>query len=51
VFHDPAGSASSFLPQAIYTFEHDQLGTLQIFIVPIGPAADGQGMRYEAIFA
>jgi uncharacterized protein DUF6916 len=36
------------LPQRIYRVEHDQLGTLEIFLVPIGP--DGQGMRYEAVF-
>ncbi len=36
------------LPQQIYKFEHDRLGTLEMFIVPIGP--DNQGMRYQAIF-
>lgn len=41
------GPAQPILPQAIYPFridgeQHD------IFIVPIGPKADG--MRYEAIF-
>ena len=50
VFHDPAASADSFLPQATYSFKHEQLGTLQIFVVPIGPEADSQGMRYEAVF-
>ena len=35
VFHDPAASGGSFLPQAIYTLRHEALGTLQIFMVPI----------------
>ncbi len=50
VFHDPAASAGSFLPQAIYPLKHETLGTLELFIVPIGPAADGRGIRYEAVF-
>lgn len=36
------------LPQAIYALEHAALGTLELFLVPIGPR-DG-GMCYEAIF-
>jgi len=36
------------LPQSIYRMEHDRLGELEIFLVPIGP--DAQGMRYEAVF-
>ena len=36
------------LPQQIYRLEHDRMGTLEIFLVPIGP--DAQGMRYEAVF-
>ena len=38
----------NYLIQQIYTFEHPEIGKLEIFIVPIGP--DDQGMRYEAIF-
>jgi hypothetical protein len=37
------------LPQATYPVEHDELGRMEIFLVPIGP--DGSGMRYEAVFA
>jgi hypothetical protein len=37
------------LSQGIYSVEHDIMGTIEIFLVPIGP--DEQGMRYEAIFA
>lgn len=42
------GPPDRVLPQRIYPLEHDQLGTLEIFIVPIGP--DHRGMRYEAAF-
>jgi hypothetical protein len=44
-FHGPAGPP---LPQGIHHLEHDQLGTLDLFLVPIGP--DAQGQRYEATF-
>jgi hypothetical protein len=37
------------LPQATYSLEHSELGSLEIFLVPIGPNADGQP-RYEAVF-
>ena len=37
-----------FLPQAIYPLTHADLGTLELFIVPIGPAHGGNG--YEAVF-
>lgn len=37
-----------YLSQRTYRLEHDQLGPLDIFIVPIGPK-DGL-MRYEAVF-
>src|SRR5215470_11433438 len=45
VFHGPLRPV---LPQRIYTLAHEQLGALDIFIVPIGP--QGQAMQYEAIF-
>jgi len=32
------------LPQRIYRVEHEQLGAIDIFLVPIGPG------RYEAVF-
>ena len=43
------GPLEPVLPQATYAVEHDELGRLEIFLVPIGP--DGSGMRYEAVFA
>ena len=36
------------LPQNTYRLEHDEMGSLDLFIVPIGP--DSEGMRYEAVF-
>lgn len=42
------GPQRPFLPQAIYKLDHDSLGSLELFLVPIGP--DEEGMRYEAIF-
>jgi hypothetical protein len=37
-----------FLPQAIYPLENPALGTLELFLVPLGPK-DG-GNSYEAVF-
>jgi hypothetical protein len=36
-------------PQRIYRVDHEEMGSLEIFLVPIGP--DETGMRYEAVFA
>jgi hypothetical protein len=43
------GPPTFVLPQAIYSFEHDQLGTFEMFIVPIG--RDARGVSYEAVFS
>ena len=43
------GPPSFVLPQAIYRFEHDAIGTFEMFIVPIGQSAEG--VSYEAIFS
>jgi hypothetical protein len=45
-FRDPAGGV---LPQAIYLVEHDALGALEIFLVPIGSGPEGT--RYQAVFS
>jgi uncharacterized protein DUF6916 len=42
------GPADRLLPQQIYPFEHDQIGSFDLFIVPIGK--DVKGFRYEAVF-
>jgi hypothetical protein len=36
------------VPQAIYRLEHDAMGALDLFLVPITP--DPQGALYEAVF-
>ncbi len=42
------GPRDILLPQQIYRVEHDDIGTFDLFLVPIGP--DGDGLRYEAVF-
>jgi hypothetical protein len=42
------GPSEPVLPQAIYRLRHDELGALEIFIVPI--AQDAEGTSYEAVF-
>ncbi len=42
------GPRVPLLPQRIYHLEHDTLGALQVFLVPITP--DPQGSLYEAVF-
>ena len=46
LFHGPR---APLLEQRIYGLEHASLGRLEIFLVPIGP--DAQGQRYQAIFS
>lgn len=43
------GPSNPVLAQRIYALENETLGTLEIFLVPIGP--DKQGMQYEAVFS
>lgn len=43
------GPIDAVLPQRIYPVEHPALGRLEIFLVTVGP--DAEGMRYEAVFA
>ena len=38
------GSPQVQLPQQIHIFEHERLGTFEMFIVPVGPG------EYEAVF-
>ena len=44
------GSPGRPLDQRIHTMEHDQLGRLGLFLVPIGPGSDGGGPYFQAIF-
>ena len=43
------GPLEPILPQRIYPFRHETLGSFELFIVPIGP--NGDAMQYEAVFA
>ena len=43
-----AGPRSSFLGQSMHQLNHDQMGTFDIFLVPV--SSDEQGYRYEAVF-
>ncbi|MCP4164319.1 MAG: hypothetical protein GY759_00305 [Chloroflexi bacterium] len=42
------GPEEPVLAQQICPLEHDEMGMLSLFLVPLG--LDGQGMRYEAVF-
>jgi hypothetical protein len=41
-------AATDHVPQQIIAVEHPEIGAFDLFVVPLGPGADG--MRYEAIF-
>lgn len=43
-----SGPAQPILRQGTYLLQHDVLGDLTLFIVPIQP--DSSGSRYEAVF-
>jgi hypothetical protein len=52
VFHGPI---EPVFPQGIYQLEHEQFGTLELFVVPIGPnevapSETPAAMRYEVVF-
>jgi hypothetical protein len=42
------GPEAQTLSQGIYDLGHPELGSLSLFLVPIGP--NDQGMQYEAVF-
>ena len=48
LFCHPSLPRNAHLPQQTYHLQHALLGTLTLFIVPLGP--DQTGMRYQAIF-
>lgn len=43
------GPGDIFLPQRIYKLEHEQMGEIELFLVPVGQ--DQRGFRYEAVFS
>ena len=45
LFHAPRESQ---VPQSIYRVENENMEPFELFLVPVG--ADGEGMRYEAVF-
>ena len=45
IFRDPG---RRYLPQAIYELDHEKLGRIELFLVPIGP--DEEGMCFQACF-
>ncbi len=42
------GPMTTVLPQKTYLVEHEKMGAMEIFLVPIGP--NGNGMQYQAVF-
>jgi hypothetical protein len=57
--NDPSGMRAPFsvifrgplepvMPQRIYRVEHDELGSFELFVVPVG--SDELGMQYQAVF-
>ncbi len=42
------GPLTPFAPQGTYTVEHEKLGELALFLVPLGP--DSIGMCYQVVF-
>ena len=44
------GPPDRHFEQRSHNLEHDQLGRLALFLVPIGPGSDGNGPYYQAIF-
>ena len=45
VFHGPSGAP---LEQQVYQLEHDAIGSVEIFLVPVGQ--DAAGFLYESVF-
>ena len=42
------GPLAPVMPQQIYALAHETIGSLEVFIVPVGPGQGG--LLYEAIF-
>ncbi|HVR06796.1 MAG TPA: hypothetical protein VMW75_02010 [Thermoanaerobaculia bacterium] len=42
------GPRRPWLPQGVYRLDHEAMGALELFLVPIGP--DPQGPLYQAVF-
>lgn len=46
-FHGPI---ERILPQRMWPLDHEELGRLEIFLVPLGPDEEQTQQRYEAVF-
>jgi hypothetical protein len=42
------GPKAPLVPQGLYQLQHEKLGELSLYLVPVGP--DRAGMQYEAVF-
>lgn len=42
------GPRTPYAPQGTHRLDHDTLGRIELFLVPLGP--DASGMRYQAVF-
>lgn len=42
------GPKANVLVQGIHALNHEELGAMELFLVPVGP--DDEGMLYEAVF-
>ena len=42
------GPTEHVLPQGIWPLDHEELGRIELFLVPLGP--EGEAMQYEAVF-
>jgi hypothetical protein len=42
------GPADRYLTQKVYSLDHEQMGTFELFLVPV--SRDKAGYRYEAVF-
>jgi hypothetical protein len=43
------GPADLYLPQMTYHMEHEQMGEMDVFLVPV--SQDARGFHYEAVFS
>jgi hypothetical protein len=44
------GPRDKGLEQKIHRLAHDEMGTIDLFLVPLGPEGDPEGTHYQAIF-
>jgi hypothetical protein len=47
IFH---ATLEHVIPAQTWRVEHEEIGTLEMVLAPVGPDDEGQAMRYEAVF-